>query len=315
MLEPDRFIAALEQRFDRQSVHAFRRFLRRHQGLTEWVLVSDYNLHQKDFPQDVIAFSLLPMPPDIAALAHEMAKVFPKDFKKSKRVDAKARGWFRRRASAFHWCVVIDKSWSVLETPGTNPLNIARESIQKTLTYLNGRIAPPWLVECQERLAQASGANSFPVKLYADLMLVSWIYAFIVGVLARERRIEHLEWCPDRDNIGEWQDRLVFSIALTNAMQWVAMKKRDVALGALAFRVIDASNARSFDPIIRPADLLAEPIASWNLRTPGSVREQEKYGDVLREILADNDNICVLRVRAEGWVVHLNQLHFKKRAP
>lgn len=60
MLVPDAVVSALQAQFSQRSIHAFRRFLRRHPGLRDWVLVSDYNWRQHDFPQDVIAFSLLP---------------------------------------------------------------------------------------------------------------------------------------------------------------------------------------------------------------------------------------------------------------
>ena len=60
MLASDAVVVALQAQFSQRSIHALRRVLRRHPGLRDWVLVSDYNWRQHDFPQYVIAFSLLP---------------------------------------------------------------------------------------------------------------------------------------------------------------------------------------------------------------------------------------------------------------
>ena len=42
------------------------------------------------------------MPP----LGEQMAETFPRDYKSSRRIDAKAQGWFRQRGAGFHWCFV-----------------------------------------------------------------------------------------------------------------------------------------------------------------------------------------------------------------
>ena len=136
MLAPDAVVAALQAQFSQRSIHAFRRFLRRHPGLGDWVLVSDYNWRQHDFPQDVIAFSLLPNRHGTTALGEQMAKTFPRDFKSSRRIDAKAQGWFRQRGAGFHWCFVLENKSSVLDTPGKTRLEVARDTIKVTLAYL-----------------------------------------------------------------------------------------------------------------------------------------------------------------------------------
>jgi hypothetical protein len=313
MLVPDPLVRALESQFDMRSAYAFRRFLVRHKDVRDWVLVSDDNWGQPDFPQDAISFSLMPNTHGTTAMSAVMAKVFPKDFKKSKTIDHRAQGWFRRRGSGFHWCFVLDNNASVFDTPGATRLLIARESVSKTLDYLTETSAPEWLIRTYKQLQQESLSKSFDRKPFSNVMLLSLMYSFVVGVLARERLIDTLEWCPDRGNETNWEDHFLFKLALTNATRWVRGNKRPLAQDSLVFRVVDDTNSDQFDPIIRPADILAGPVASWCHEQNGSVRSDSKYGDVFRGILIGNDNICIIRlkVRTEGW--RISQLFFAKR--
>lgn len=314
MLAPDAIVAALRAQFSQRSIHAFRRFLRRHPGLRQWVLASDYNWRQPDFPQDVIAFSLLPNRHGTTALGEQMAKTFPRDFKSSRRIDAKAKGWFRQRGAGFHWCFVLENKSSVLDTPGKSRLEAARDTIKVTLDYLRAKKAPPWLVSAYAALEQESRSNSFPAHIYGDVMLLTWVYTFVVGTVLSERPLDTLEWCSDRDALTVWQNRLIFAMASTNATRWAAYRNLPLASDALVYRILDDANTATFDPIVRPADLLAGPLASWNLASNASVRGKEKYGDVYRGILAENDNICVTRIRIGREGCRVSQLHFQKFA-
>lgn len=112
-----------------------------------------------------------------------------------------------------------------------------------------------------------------------------------------------------------WQERLIFAMASTNATRWAACRKLPLASDALVYRILDETNAATFDPIVRPADMLAEPLASWSLARKVSVRGKEKYGDVFRGILAQNDNICVIRIRIESEGCWVSQLNFQESPP
>ena len=107
MYEPDRIVEALGRQFDSHPVHSFRRFLRKLPSVRSWVLSSDYNLRHEAFPQDAIAFCLMPNLHGTIVLSNELKEIFPKDFADSKLIDAKTQGWFRRQAAGFHWCFVF----------------------------------------------------------------------------------------------------------------------------------------------------------------------------------------------------------------
>ena len=58
------------------------------------------------------------------------------------------------------------------------------------------------------------------MNLYEDVLILSVIYAFIIGLIAREGHIDPVLWCSDRDARTSWGARIFSFYALLNAYDW-----------------------------------------------------------------------------------------------
>ncbi|MEW9614268.1 hypothetical protein AB3G45_10620 [Shinella sp. S4-D37] len=218
----------IDRQFYKRKIHHFRRFLSLNQGTENWLLISDYNIGDPARPTDVIAFSILPLNGSIDAAAAPIKACFPADFKNIQRVSNKAIGYFRRQRAVFHLCFAIEKDTSMLFREGESRLETARRSIVETLAYLEEHEAPEWIIKSAKALKQQSMANRFSHKIYDKIMLLTCCYAFIIGLLHRERpKTKVITWCSDRDALMSWSNNVVDTFALTGAVRWAThMRKR-----------------------------------------------------------------------------------------
>lgn len=299
----------LTQAFDAGPIAPFRANLARHVELRRWILASDYNWRDRTRPQDVLAFTLYPDPGDIRQLAADLARRFPADLKKTRVITPGSLAWFRE-GHAFHLCVVLDKIGSMLAR-GSDRREVARESITETRAYLERSRAPAWIIDRIRGLERFSQATNFNMNLYNDVVVLSIVYATIVGLIARERPIERVLWCSDRDDRTSWGERILDTYGLVSACQWAGQHGQRFDAAQFPLLVLPASGADPCDALIRPADYLAGALASWDLTRGTGTQAGEKYGKLLREAISANPDIAVLHLRLDH-LIHATRIEIIK---
>lgn len=166
----------------------FRDFLMRRQGVTKWMIVSDYCLHDPSRPEDAIAFSIVPYDDWLPDIMDRLRSALPRDIKSTTNIP-KATIEYLRQPHLFHIGIVLDKHRSFFTNgPGSNELIIARESIKldSEETVAKGRDAGR--IARIKSLQQASLANGFNVSLMSDLALLAVLYPFVSLLLVRESK-------------------------------------------------------------------------------------------------------------------------------
>jgi hypothetical protein len=243
----------------------------------------------------VIAFTLYPDNLGSDRL-NELKMLFPRDFKRTTNVSEEARNWFRQ-ADRFHICIIVDKHGSIFHSNGNDRREVARDSLVNTLAYVKEHGAPEWIVRSYKRLVQISRRGSFNVVLYDDVLLLALCYSFVVGLLAREARIGQVCWCSDRDSRTNWAERVLFDVATLNAYQWATWFGAKLDPKQLPHLILtNDDSAKLFDHIIRPPDFLAGALSAWDVRRGSTNEGADKYGHILRDALAENDNVALLHM-------------------
>lgn len=293
----------IDRQFYKRKVHHFRRFLAYNQGVTNWLIVSDYNIGDPSRPNDVIAFSILPNDVDGGHSVAAIKECFPADFKNLQRIPAKAIGYFRRRSAAFHISFVLEKNSTMLLRPGETKLEAARRSVVETLAYLEENGAPEWITKSVNGLKQQSKANKFSHKIYDKMMFLTCCYSFVVGLLHRERpTTKSIVWCSDRDPLVTWAGSIIDTFALTSAVRWATHMGKSLTSEDLPRLILKPAGVDPLDFLIRPPDYLAAALSSWKFPNIGSTQPSLKYRDVLRDIIADNRNVSVLQISVREFL-------------
>lgn len=304
----DLLMGQLEESFTLGRLQQFREFVKRNSTNKRWLLTSDYNWNTPDRPHDVAAFSVLPMYGSLEDIRAELSNPFPADFKNIRRISPKSIQFFRDPTAGFHFCWMLNRDNEMIAArPNETRLDVARRSIAETLAYMEkGGKANPH-IRAIKQLAQSSQANNFQVAVFEDVLLVSLLYTFIVGLLAQECEPKMIAWCPDRDRLSTWKDGMLFTYALINAHRYAAKFGVRYEAEQLPYIDLQGNDMRRYDPLVRPPDYLAGPLSSWSLDQNAGMEGAEKYGQIFRDVLAENGNIALHRIRL-GNVLHVTRI-------
>lgn len=261
-------------------------------------------------PQDVLAFTIYPDSGDIRGIVTELERLFPADFKRTRVIPEGTIRWFRE-GNAFHLCVVLDKHASLLFRKGRDRRDLAQASIAETFAHVVRAGAPAWIVKRFRDFKYFSRPRNFNMNLYNDVLVLSFVYAFVVGLIAREGNIDRVRWCSDRDDRTNWGKRILDTYGLVNACRWASEFGQRFDAAQFPSLVLCAKGRDPFDALIRPSDYLAGSIASWDLTRGAGTQRAEKYRQMLREAVADNPNIAILHLRLDHQI-HATRLQVEQ---
>lgn len=292
--------------FEGASRAAFQRFIDSHH-VKKWVIAFDYNWRSRDRPHDVVAVTIYP--DEGADLQTRMSLLFPRDFKESRALSEDAIKWFRSD-SAFHFCFCFEKRSSIFDIEGEERRARAKRSVEETLQFMINKKAPAHHIDNMSKFRELSRKVNFNHRLYSDIVLISILSSFITCIISQYRNeIEQIIWISDRDDRTEWADKILSSFILINTYQGVTWVGNSLAKTVQLFAVMRREGADPFDPLIRPPDYLAAAFSAWDFASGGATEPAAKYGQVLRDVIAENPQVVVLQLlmgdtlQAKRWEV------------
>lgn len=298
MLDPREILKALFHTFDQSARSDLQRFIAAQSGITKWMIAADFCLHDPNRPNSTYVFSLIPYDDYPDVLMREIRDSIPKDLKKTRDVRA-STVQFLREGRRFHIAFVLSSPPAVFSNgPGAgSPLEVARESIALELERL-GRAAPPSL----KKLHEAVKANGFNTELLADLYLLANLLGFVSLVLARETAVVRLGWFADRDSMTTFCDGVLWHIA-ARSLHGLSEHFRipvpaDSPTIAAPTPDVLPKDAMWYDELVRIPDYIAGILAAWDFKG-NVIPDNEKYGVLAQQVIADASNMAVLHVYYE----------------
>jgi hypothetical protein len=319
MVSPDDVVRALLDGFDRRYLDQFRRFMEVCPGTTKWMIVSDYCVHDPTRSKDVMALSIVPYQDWFPNIQDRIRVALPKDIKKTRNI-AKKTIEFLRQPNLFHISVILDRDRTFFTNgAGSDRLAIARQSIRRDLAQASALGRDPGRIARFRQLEQASLVNSFNVELMSDLAMLALLYSFASLLLAREGAQEIIGWFSDRDNLTTWCDGVLWDYAREN-VSGIA-ERLGIPLGATEFAIAvpdpsaPAKDPLWYDELIRIADYFAGTVAALDKTT--NVGPSDKFARLLRGVIADAENVAILRLRIgdDGLQVRGREISLRPIAP
>ena len=299
MIKPTDFIQLLFETFDRSAIDDFRAFLNTNAGIRKWQIAADFCLHDKNRPNNVFAFTIIPYDAYPDTLFSEIRRDLPRDLKKTKIIDSNAIAFLTSKRR-FHFGFVFQDPPAVFNNgPDSDSLTVARESLAITVETLAKSGGSKESMRRLKMLRQNAQATSFNVELLADMYLLSYLLCFVTLLLTRERRGDIIGWFSDRDKMTTWCDGVVWDIS------------RETLYGLASHFGIPISNDTPviakdasidkdgmwFDEFVRLPDYIAGVLAAWNLTTNELPGNKDKYVTLVEDVIADARNMAVLKVR------------------
>jgi hypothetical protein len=285
--------------FDGSAIHAFRDFLERYPSVRKWMIAADFSLHNNNRPLDCFAFTIIPYDAWPTDIERDVAAALPQDLKRSKMLNDDAIQWLRE-PRRFHIAITVNDHPAVFSNgPGSVALTVAREHIATTLNQAITGGIPGETIKRLMKLRQDAQANSFNVRLFADIWLLAVWFAVLTVLLGRERRCDIIGWFPDRDNMTNYCDHIWYDYALWNAQSFAEAFSVDMTRTRCPAGAPDRSGPKErmwFDYMIRAADWFAGAVAAWDRKKNLIPGDRPKYRQMLEDVIAPAGNIVLLHL-------------------
>lgn len=310
-MTPDELARTFLETFDKSAQAIFRRWLARYPGVDRWIIAADFALRDKNRPNDCFCFTIYPghhRPTDIEA---DIRSHLPRDLKDGRTLETTASRWLR---DGGHFQIAIpmhrERVFYRGET-GAKPAEVARDSIQLTLNAIIAAERGADQIARFKSLLQKARANSFNVGLFTDMTLLGIYLPLVSLIIGRERKLAGVAWFCDRDSMTSYGDGVVWNYALENYFSLAAQLRVDVSEAFPLIAVPDRSSGTEvmwYDDYIRPADWLAGTLAAWDWSTNSLPGEHDKYLRMVEDVIADADNIVILRVIVDEQGLKISRL-------
>lgn len=321
MIEPLKKFDALFETFDKSGISDFRRFLNKNSDVRKWFISADFCLHDKERPNNVFAFSIIPCDKEFDEIKLEITNAIPKDWKKTKIISRDSIDLLSDER-IFHIAFVLPKSPKVFGNgPGSDSISVARESVSITVRQLIEKGCSGESLRRLQALKRETSSGSFNVRLLSDLYLLNDLFCFVTLLLAREREIEVVGWLPDRDNMTTWCGGVVFNLGVEHLMGLAEYYGITVPPGGPCIAlptpagdnsVTEQESERSaiesptreakssgmwFDELVRLPDYVAGILAAWDFKANEIPGEKDKYRVMAQDFAAFAMNVMVFKIR------------------
>jgi hypothetical protein len=299
---------ALKNCVDPTVVDSFQSFLRR-MGDEAWLIVSDYHVERnKDgYENDVLVFTVLPAAKNYLNI-EKATEGLPRKLSSTKTL-SEDNIKFLNELNHFTFIFISDKKFRPTVKNADDARASLDLSIKRLLNGKNGSHCPPDVIDEFKRLRKDADANGFNLKLFNQATLAA-AFASAIGLqIIQTVKVDILYWLSDRDAMIDNLNGIVytlFHLHMVELQQKYKLRAFNLSwFGENAEKAISGKmKPLALAPLIRIPDFFAAPIAASNFSaTENSTHiPNEKYTLMLREVIADNPNVAVLRLKNDpGW--------------
>ncbi|OOM09399.1 hypothetical protein [Clostridium saccharobutylicum] len=298
-----RVFEALESTMNKSSIIDFRNYLKNFSSITKWIIVSDYCINDKDKPNDVMTFVIIPYVVDIFDFQEYIKKIAKSDLKHSNQIDD-------RFISLYKSGIFFSISFMLTRDNLIKNL-VDKEVIFRTLK-VQKEMLESWIVNTPNnanhykdiikklnKIEQEVKRKTFNLSLFKDIVTVTFFTSYIVHLLYKEANIEIVTWFSDRDKMTSAYDGIAndFYVIQTHCL-CVEKFGDDYKQFTIGYGGENKENSLFYDELNRIADYICGGIADHNIEN--NQVSADKFCKIAEEILADNKNMLLLRIKKDG---------------
>ena len=318
MVSIDACIELLKQEFEREEMNAqVQEFLNRAEYSPKWMLYSDYCLDDKNKPNDVLSFVLIPFISEdkYLELEQKIKETQPVDIKHTRSISSEFMDYIKTQV-VFSFSFIVNDRQQLFGSDEA-------EQIKTVENILNGLKAgfAKWRDNADNEQQRDGYKNTIAkinkqlreiflkkkVKDQIDVLLITILAAYYTAsILKRLPDIQLFGWFPDRDKTNETCEGLAMPIF--NALQYEYIGARQYQFCAAK---PDSSVVPFYDNENRIADIICGTLADYNIQE--NLISKEKFDEVLKGLMADNMFVKVYRLFVDGDKAHMGRIEIKAK--
>ena len=314
----DACLELLKQEFEKDEMkELIQEFLRRASYSPKWMLYSDYCLDDKNKPNDVLSFVLIPFINEekYHELEQKIKETQPVDIKHTRSVSSEFMDYIKTQA-VFSFSFIVNDRQLLFGTDEAEQVKTVeqilngwktgfikwrdnaeneqqRDGYKDTIAKINKQLREIFLKK--------------KVKDQIDVLLITVLAAYYTAsILKQLPEIQIFGWFPDRDKTNEMCEGL--AVPLFNALQYEYLGARQYQFCAAK---PDSRTVPFYDNENRIADIICGTIADYNLKE--NLISKDKFDEVLQGLMADNMFAKVYRFFVEGDRAHMGIIEIKSK--
>ena len=313
MVSIDACIELLKQEFEKdEMIVQVQEFLKRASYSPKWMLYSDYCLDDKNKPNDVLSFALVPFISEekYQELEQKIKETQPVDIKHTRSISSEFMDYIKTQA-VFSFSFIVNERQLLFGTDEAEQVKTVqsifegwkagfakwrdnaeneqqRDGYKDTITKINKQLREIFLKK--------------KVKDQIDVLLITILAAYYTAsILKYLPDIQIFGWFPDRDKTNETCEGL--AVPIFNALQYEYLGARQYQFCAAK---PDSQAVPFYDNENRIADIICGTLADYNLQE--NLISKDKFDEVLKGLMADNMFVKVYRLFVEGESAHLGKI-------
>jgi hypothetical protein len=262
--------------------------------LSNWIIAADFSFDTAT-PYKCMAFSLMPMFPDIDVVMKNIDTNLPKDIKRSSEITESSLQWFRA-LPAMHFALLLEKGVNVVAQGREGEMNLRREmprAIQRARK--GGRDKDH--VGSLNLLRQKMTSRGFNFTFLSDIQLLAACFSVLEATLRSSAKCRGVLFSPDRDNMTTAYNG-VFKVLLSELRAVMAEKNgfddENYLFGLTVTGPDSLGKGAWFDSLIRIPDWIAGALSVVNPRDIQPIRAHSKVSTILENVLGSAQNFSAL---------------------
>lgn len=295
------FLSHFDDTFNKSSHLLFSDFFKNNEDVSKWMIFSDYAINDKNKPNDVITFSILPYTIDFKRLSDLIKRLSFKDVKKLKRVNSEFLR-FINKSEILNISIILDKNMVL------DPFN-ERESLKtcyKTaLNQVDHWIENEGEKENYIRLKKAyntllndvsrQGANLRNIR---NIEIVSNLIAYITFQVCVSSKVDTIGWFSDRDSMlshkaSKFSMPVIFDLA-SNLFHVLMSSKNDDYTENFVFGLPEQTGNVWYDSFNRIPDLIAAALADYDYNN--NLLTHDKFIPVIENVITNKKKNLIYKI-------------------
>lgn len=302
----------LENTFNKSTIKEFRQYLSNFSDIKKWMIFSDYCINDPQKPNNCITFVIYPYILDLETIQSHIQEIAKVDLKHTRTINSDLCNFYKSGLIYSFNFILEDKNYF--------SQRLSTESIQSVInTYLN--MLDTWDITTPQNKAthdkirknfksflNETKRKSFNRSLAEQIFTTTFLASYVIYLLIRECTVDLVSWFSDTDNITTGFKNLIFYLFLIQphclCVQQIGDTYKQPKLG-----FSDGKKPMFYEQMNRLADYICGFISEFDMNiVPKSY--PEKYCYLADQVVADNKNICVLRIKPDGVDKVVHSLNF-----
>lgn len=293
-------IASIQETFEQSAINDLRKYIAENDGVKKVMIFSDYCIGDKNKPNDVFSFTIMPYDDLFDNLTKEICSLTKKDIKKKQCIEPEFITYLKNRR-LFHINFIINERKGITRLKDLDDEQVVSAMLDNTDLMLD-----KWIINtpsnadyfCEIKKKMSAVKNEMQkkapnYKIFRDTILLSLLAGYICYLLVKEAKPEIVSWFSDRDKMVDVYGRVAYENFGMNYHGLCEQNGIPSEISKICVGIPTTNDAGGlwYDEMIRIPDHFAGTLADWDI--DNNLNSKDKFITMIEGVIADN-NFCVI---------------------